>query len=252
MVKSLPVKWKTRAQSLRWEDPLEKAMATHSSILAWKIPWIEKPGRLQSMGSQRVRHDWVTSLSLSIRYKCENWTIKKPEHRKIDPFVFLFFFFNWCFWTVVLEKTRESTLDCKEIKPVNPKGNQSWISIGRTDAEDEATIPWPPDAKSWLIGKDPDAGKDWRQEKKGMKGWDGWMASLAWWTWVWANSGRQERTGKPGMLQSMGSKIAGHDLATEQQQSAGRSCSISQQVIWEKGKFPPNTLQDIAEKWKPA
>ena len=67
---------------------------------------------------------------------------------------------NWCFWTVVLEKTLESPLDCKEIKPVHPKGNQSWIFIGRTDAEAEAAILWPPDAKSWLIWKDPDAGKD--------------------------------------------------------------------------------------------
>ena len=73
---------------------------------------------------------------------------------------------NWCFWTVVLEKTLESPLDSKEIKPVNPKGNQSWIFIGRTDAE--APILWPPDAKNWLIGKDPDAGKDWRQGEKGM------------------------------------------------------------------------------------
>ena len=73
---------------------------------------------------------------------------------------------NWCFWTVVLKKTFESPLDSKEIKPVNPKGNQSWILIGRTDAE--APILWPPDAKSWLIGKDPDAGKNWRQEEKGM------------------------------------------------------------------------------------
>ena len=73
---------------------------------------------------------------------------------------------NWCFWTVVLEKTLESPLDCKEIKPVNPKGNQSWIFTGRTDAE--ALILWPPDAKNWLIGKDSDAGKDWRQEEKGM------------------------------------------------------------------------------------
>ena len=70
---------------------------------------------------------------------------------------------NWCFWTMVLEKTLESPLDCKEIKPVNPKGNQSWIFIGRTDAE--APILWPPEAKNWLIGKDPDAGKDRRQEK---------------------------------------------------------------------------------------
>ena len=73
---------------------------------------------------------------------------------------------NWCFWTVVLEKTLESPLNCKEIKPVNPKGNQSWIFIGRTDAEAEISILLPPDAKNWLIGKDPDAGKDWGQEEK--------------------------------------------------------------------------------------
>ena len=75
---------------------------------------------------------------------------------------------NGCFWTVVLEKTFESLLDCKEVQPVNPKGNQSWISIGRTDAKAEVPILWPPDAKSRLIGKDPDLGKDWRQEEKGM------------------------------------------------------------------------------------
>ena len=75
---------------------------------------------------------------------------------------------NWCFWIVVLEKILESPLDCKEIQPVNPKGNQSWIFVGRTDAEAETPILWPPTAKNWLIGKDPDAGKDWRQEEKGM------------------------------------------------------------------------------------
>ena len=75
---------------------------------------------------------------------------------------------NWCIQTVVLEKTLESTLDCKEIKPVNPKGNQSWIFIGGTDAEVEAPIIWPPDSKIWLPGKDPDAEKDWRQEEKGI------------------------------------------------------------------------------------
>ena len=74
---------------------------------------------------------------------------------------------NWCFWTVVLEKILESPLDCKEIQPVNPKGNQCWIFIGRTDAEAVAPILGPPDAKHWLTGKDPDAGKDWRQEEKG-------------------------------------------------------------------------------------
>ena len=75
---------------------------------------------------------------------------------------------NWCFWTVVLEKTLESPLDCKEIQPVHPKGNQSWVLIGRTDAETETPILWPPHVKSWLIGKDCDAGKDWVQEQKGM------------------------------------------------------------------------------------
>jgi len=74
---------------------------------------------------------------------------------------------NWCFWTVVLEKTLESPLDCKEIQPVHPKGNQSWIFIGRTDAEAETPILGPPDAKNWLTRKDSDAGKDWRREEKG-------------------------------------------------------------------------------------
>ena len=75
---------------------------------------------------------------------------------------------NWCFWTVVLEKTLESPLDCKDIQPVHPKEDQSWVFIGRTDAEAEAPILWPPYSKDWLIGKDPDAGKDWRQEEKVM------------------------------------------------------------------------------------
>ena len=75
---------------------------------------------------------------------------------------------KWCFWTVVLEKTPESPLECKDIKPVNPKGNQSWTFIGKIDVEAETPILWPFDAKNWLIGKDPDAGKDWRQEEKGM------------------------------------------------------------------------------------
>ena len=91
-----------------------------------------------------------------VLYGCESWTIKKVEHWR-----------TWCFGAVVLEKTLESPLDCK-IKPVNSKGNQPWTCIGRTDAEGEAPLLWPPDVKSWLIGKHPDAGKDWRQEEKGM------------------------------------------------------------------------------------
>ena len=91
-------------------------------------------------------HVWMWEL-----YHKEGWALK-----------------NRCFWTMVLEQTLESPLDCKEIQPVQPKGNQSWIFIGRTDAEAEAPILWPLDSKTWLIGKDPDAGKDWRWEEKGM------------------------------------------------------------------------------------
>ena len=108
---------------------------------------------------------------------------------------------NWCFWTVVLEDSWES-LDSKETRPVNPKGSQLWIFIGRTDAEAEAPILWPPDAKSQLTAKDC----YWQRLRAGEgddRGWDGWMASQTQWTWVWANSRRQWRTGKPGVLQSM-------------------------------------------------
>ena len=88
-----------------------------------------------------------------VMYGWESWTVKKAEHRRIDAL------------TVVLEKTLESLLDCKEIQPVHPKGDQSWVFIGRTDAEAETLILWPPHVKSWLIGKDSDAGRDWGQEK---------------------------------------------------------------------------------------
>ena len=101
-------------------------------------------------------------------YGCESWTIRKAEHQRIDAF------------ELVLEKTLESPLDFKEIQPVNLKGHQSWIFIGRTDAEAETPILWPPNTKNWLIGKDPDGGKDWRQKEKGMTedemvGWHHWL-----------------------------------------------------------------------------
>ena len=122
---------------------------------------------------------------------------------------------NWCFSTVVLEKTLENPLDCKEIQPVHPKWNQSRISIGRTDVEAETPILWPCDAKSWLIGKDPDSGKDWMSEEKGMTedemvGWP-----LTWWTWLCISSRSRWWTERPGVLQSMGSQGVGHDWATE-------------------------------------
>ena len=121
---------------------------------------------------------------------------------------------NRCFWTVVLEKAPEGPLDYKEIKPVNPKGNQPWIFTGRNDAEAQTPILRPPDAKNWLIGKDPDVGKDWRQEK-GTKEQGSWKALLTQWMWVWASSKSWSWTGRPGMLWSMGSQRVGHNWATE-------------------------------------
>ena len=123
---------------------------------------------------------------------------------------------NWYFWTVVLEKTLESPLDCKEIQPVHPKRDQSWIFTGRDDIEAEAAILCPPDAKNWLIWKDPVAGKDWGQEEKGTtEGWDGWMATPTRWTWVWARCGSWWWTGNSGVLQSMWSQRVGHEWAIE-------------------------------------
>ena len=136
---------------------------------------------------------------------------------------------NWCFWTVVLEKTFESSLDCKEIQLVHPKGNQSWIFIGRTDAEAETPLYRPLNAKNWLIWKDPDSGKDWKREEKGttedeMVGshhrLDG--------TWVWLNSRSWWWTGRPAVLQSMGSQRVRHDWATELKRSSVYSKSFFQ------------------------
>ena len=124
---------------------------------------------------------------------------------------------NWCFWTVVLEKTPESLLDWMETKPVNPKENQSWVFIERTDAEAEAPILWPPDVKSWLIGKNPDAGKDRGQEEKGatedeMVGWHHKVNGHE----FKQTQGDGEGQGSLGVLQSIGSQRVKHDLATEQ------------------------------------
>ena len=131
---------------------------------------------------------------------------------------------NWCFRTVVLEKTLESPLDCKEIKPLYPKGNQSWIFIGRTDAEAETPILRPPDAKNWLIWEDPDAGKDWRWEEKGMT--DGWMTLPTRWAWVWVSSRSWWWTGKPSVLQSMESQRVGHDWVTKLNRCPARAHRI--------------------------
>ena len=131
-----------------------KIMANLDSILKSRHYFANKGLSSQSY-SFSSGHVWMWELD----YK-ESWVLK-----------------TWFFWAVVLKKTLESPLDCKEIQPVNPKGNQSWIFIGRTDTEAETPILWPPNAKNWLIWKDPDAGKDWRWEEKGitedeMVGWN--------------------------------------------------------------------------------
>ena len=136
------------------------------------------------------------------------WQLDHKESRALK---------NWCFQTVVLEKTLESPLECKGIKPVNLKGNQSWISIGRTDAEAEAPILWPPDTKSQLTGKGPDAGKDWKEQKGmtedmmvgGPHQFNGYESEQT--------PGDSEGQGKSGILQPMESQKVRCDLGTEQQ-----------------------------------
>ena len=140
-----------------------------------------------------------------IMYGCESWIIKILEGRRIHAFQL------WC-WRRLL---RVPWTARRSNQSVHPRGNQSWIFIGRTDAEGEAPILWPPDAKNWLIGRDPDPGKDWKQEEKGttedeMVGWPPIQ-----WTWVWVNSRSWQWTERPGMLQSMGWQRVGHDWVTE-------------------------------------
>ena len=142
-----------------------------------------------------------------VMYGCESWTIRKAERQRIDAFELWFGEDSW---------DLGSPLDCKEIQPVHPKADQSWVFTGRTDAKAEAPILGPPDVKRWLIWKDPDSGKDWRQEEKGTTEDEiGWMASPTQWTWVWVDSGSWWWTGRPGMLRFMGSQRVGHNWATE-------------------------------------
>ena len=117
---------------------------------------------------------------------------------------------NWCFWAEVLEKTLESPLDCKEIQPVHSEGDQPWDFFGGNDAKAETPVLWSPHAKSWLTGKDSDAGRDWGQEEKGTT-----EDEMAGWTWVWVNSRSWWWTGRPSVLRFMGSQRAEHDWVTE-------------------------------------
>ena len=153
-------------------------------------------------------HEWMWHLDYQ-----ESWATK-----------------NWCFWTVLLEKTLKSSLDCKEIQPVHPKGNQSWVFIGRTDAEAETPKLWPPDAslEELPLWKRPWCSERLKAGGEGDdRGWDGWMASRIQWTWVWANSRRLCRTGKPGVLQFMGLQRVRHDWATEWEQDISVDIDIS-------------------------
>ena len=151
----------------------------------------------------------VTKLIMKQKISCKNKFTLKTSYMWLK-------LKNWCFWTVVLEKTLESPLDCKEMQPVHSKGDQPWVFFGRTDAKADTPVLWPPHVKSWLIGKDSDAGRDCGQEEKGttedeMAGWhhrlDGreseWTPGAGWWT------------GRPGVLRFMGSQRVGHDWATE-------------------------------------
>ena len=149
----------TVALKLKKFAPWKKSYDKHSILKSKQRQYFADKDTFSQSYSFSCSHVWMWELD----YK-ESWELK-----------------NWCFWTVVLEKILERPLDNKEIRPVHPKGNQSWIFIGRTGAKAETPVLWPPDAKRWLIGKDPDAGKDWRQEEKGptedeVVGWHNWLS----------------------------------------------------------------------------
>ena len=165
-------------------------------------------------------HVWMWELDYN-----ESWALK-----------------NWCFWTLVLEKTLESPLDCQGIKPVNPKGNQSWIFIGRTDAEAEALVLWPPDDSLELIHKErPWCWEILKAEGEGDdRGWDGWMASPTWATWVWTSSRSWWWTRKPGVFRSMGSQRFRHDWVTELNWQKFWKSKVQQQFHWTRCQQDPN------------
>ena len=188
MVKNLPAVPKTWIRSLNTLAPWGKKKKNY-----------DKPRQ----HSKKQRH-YFASRGPVVMYGYVSWTIKKAEYRRM--------MFSNC---GTGEDSWES-LGQQGDQTWNPKGNQPWIFTERTDAEAEAPILWPPDAKSRLTGKDSDAEKDWGQEEKG--GTEDEMASPTQWTWVWANLGTPWRTGKPGVLQFMGSQRVRHVLMTEQQQ----------------------------------
>ena len=154
-------------------------MRTRAHIAPWKKSY-DQPR--QHINKQRHYFDNKGPSSQSYGFSCSYIWMWELDHKESWGLK------NWCFWTVVLEKTLESPLDCKEIKPVNPKGNQSWIFSGKTDAEAETPILWPPDAKNRPTEKDPNAGEDWRQEEKGTT-----EDEMVWWH-HWLNGPEFEQT----------------------------------------------------------
>ena len=201
-------KWWKQWETLFFGAPKSLQMVTAAMKLRHFAPW-KKSYDQHRQRVKKQRHSFANKgpSSQSYGFSCSHvWMWEVDYEERWAPK-------NWCFWTVVLENTLESPLACKEIQPVNPQGNQSWILIRRTDAEAETPILWLADAKNWPSWKYPDAGKDWRWEEKGttedeMVGWhhglNGREFNFRSWWW----------TGRPGVLQSMGLQRVRHDLVT--------------------------------------
>ena len=215
-VSSLKVTWTSKIkQSSNSESPAVPVKPTwNEKMLAlWKESYVKsrqciKKPRHHCANKGPYSQSYGFSSSYVQMWELDHKEVWAPE--------------NWSFRIMVLEKTFENLLDCREIKPANPKGNKPWIFIRKTDAEAEAPILWPPDVKSQLIGKRPWCWE--RLKAKGKeegRGWDGWMASLTQWPRVWASSNFHylENRGKPGVRQSMRSQKVRHNWATVQQQS---------------------------------
>ena len=192
MTSSPNTSWQTdgetmETETLFWGTP--KSLHNVTAVMKLKCllaPW-KKSYEQPRQHIKKQRHDFAHKGPSSQGYGFSSSHVWMWELDYKESWVLK----NWCFWTVVLEKTLKSPLDCKEIQPVHSKGNQSWIFIGRTDVEAETPILWSPDAKSWLIGKDPNAGKNWGQEEKAMTedemvGWHHWLNGhgFGWTPWV--------------------------------------------------------------------
>ena len=189
-------------------------------------PWKKNYDKFRQH-NKKQRHHFANKVPSSQSYGFSSnhvwmWELDHKEGQALK---------NWCFWTVVLEKSLESLLDCKEIQPVHPKGDQSWVFIGETDAEAETPILWPPDVKDWLIWKDWcwERLKTWGEGDD--RGWDDWIASPTQWTWVWASS-RCWWIGRPDVLQSMGWQKVRYEWVTEQRHIRTNNCVPAQVFLF--------------------